>query len=505
VTVTATAVQSASASASATILISNSILADGIYVFILNGANHVAGAFQVTNGAITSGEQDANIPNSLAAFSDLVNGTGSSISTTANGNLEITLATCNGTDCTSTDANIGVNGVETLHGNMVSASRALITEFDTSSTSSGSLDRQVSPAAAPTSGYAFSTFGFNSGFLFAGIGGIINVDGTANHGTIPISGTGSVFDINNGFTIAQNQSFDPSSVTTPDTFGRVTFTLNPSAASGISQITLVGYIVDAGHIHIVEMTDAFAGLTGGEALGQGNNTGRFNSASVSGSSFVFGAAGGNVISRFQMAGVLTANSDGTVSGTLNCNDLSGVTCTQAPLAFTGGAYTVDATGRVTLTNLTSSGFALQLYLSGSGSGTVVSMDTTDAISGLAHQQTPGASFFGSYAMNATGFDASQLELDDVGAVSAGSGSLTGTNAIDQNYGAPPTPTPGISASGTFTSFGSGVLTGTITGLEVLPQNSSAPTFAYYVVDTSKVVAIETDTNQFTLISFELRQ
>src|SRR5262249_17552247 len=235
---------------------------------------------------------------------------GSSISTTANGNLEITLETCNGTDCTGTDANLGVNGVETLHGNMVSASHALITEFDTSSTSSGSLDRQVSPVAAPANGYAFSTFGFNSAFLFVGIGGIINIDGTANSGTIPISGTGSVFDINNGFTITQNQSFDASSVTTPDTFGRVTFILNPSAASGIVPIRLAGYIVDPGHIHLVEITDMFGGFTGGEALGQGNNTGKFNTASVSGSSFVFGAAGGNVVSRFQMAGVLTANSDG---------------------------------------------------------------------------------------------------------------------------------------------------------------------------------------------------
>jgi hypothetical protein len=489
-------------------------LADGIYVFTLNSrgnGNRVAGAFKVTSGAITGGEQDFNGPTSTgySSISDQINGTGSSIATTANGNLEITLKTCNGTDCTSTDANIGVSGVETLHATLVSSSRALITEFDTFATASGSLDLQVSSVTAPAHGYAFFTSGFTLSFARLGIGGIINVDGTASGGTIPISGTGSVFDINDNYVVTQNQSFDPSSVTTPDAFGRVVFTLNPSAASGISPFSLVGYIVDPGHIYLVETTDTLAGITGGEALGQGNNTGTFNTASISGSSFVFEATGGNTVSHFQMAGVLTANSGGTVSGTLNCNDLSGTTCPQTPTTFTGGAYMVDATGRVTLTNLTSNAFTLQLYLSGSGTGTVVSMDfTSDMVAGLAYQQTAGASFSGTYGMNATGFDSSlsQNEFNDVGPVTAGTGSLTGTSTIDRNYGTPPTtptPTPGISVSGTFTSS-SGVLTGTITGLEVPPPNSTPGNFTYYIVDSTKVVAIQTDTAQWTLINFELK-
>lgn len=520
VTVTATAVQSASASASANIAITTAVLADGIYSFRLAGENLVAGAFQVKNGAITGGEQDliglGFSPPGM--FSDLINSTGSSISTTANGNLQIILTTCSGKTCTSTDANVGVNGVETLDGTLVSASRALITEFDTAVTSSGSLDRQVSPVTAPTHGYAFFTSGFNSSFLLVGIGGIINVDGTASHGTIPISGTGSVFDINNGdptlgHVISENQSFSPSSVTTPDAFGRVTFALNPSAASGISPINLVGYIVDPGHIHLVETSDSFGGFTSGEALGQGISTGNFSSASLSGSSYVFGATGGNSLFGFQMAGMLTANSNGTVSGTLNCNDTQ-ATCTQSPMTFTGGAYTLDATGRATLTNLvtlpavSASPVALQLYLSGSGTGIVVSMDTTDMVSGLAYQQTAGASFSGTYGINASGVDFNQFEFDDVGPVSVGSGSLTATNSIDQNYAAlgtpPTTPTPGLSASGTFTPFVGGVLTGTITGLAV-PGQTTTPSFTYYIVDATRVLAIETDTNQLTLIHFELIQ
>jgi hypothetical protein len=485
------------------------VLADGIYAFTLGGGNsgsggngiHVAGAFEVKNGAITGGEQD--FISFSGAFSDLINGTGSSISTTADGNLQITLTTCNGKTCTSTDTNVGVNGVETLHGTLVSTSRVLITEFDMFATASGSLDLQVSPIPAPAQGYAFFTSGITSGFAPLGIGGIINVDGTPSSGTVSISGTGSVFDVNSGFVnISPDQSFAASSVTTPDTFGRVVFTLNPSSASLISPFTLVGYIVDSGHIHLVETSDAFLGITGGEALGQGNNTGKFSSATLSGSSFVFGATGGNTMFGFQMAGLLTLNSGGTVNGTLNCNDTK-ASCAQSPTTFTGGTYTVDATGRVTLTNLTSNAITLQLYLSGSGTGTVVSMDlSSDEVSGLAYQQTAGASFSGSYGMNATGIDSNQLEFDDVGPVSAGTGSLTGS--IDRNYAATSTPTSGLPVSGTFTPFASGVLTGTITGLEV-PSNTTTPTFTYYIVDTTRVVAIETDTNQLTLVHFELKQ
>jgi hypothetical protein len=249
---------------------------------------------------------------------------------------------------------------------------------------------------------------------------------------------------------------------------------------------------------------------GGEALGQGNNTGKFNSASVFGSSVVFGTTGSDTIGLLQEAGVLTANPDGTVSGTLNTNDLNG-TGTQSPITFTGGALTVDATGRVTLTNLTSNGNILQLYLSGSGTGTVVSMDGTDVLSGLAYQQTAGASFSGTYGMNASGVDlGSRLEFDDVGAISAspgtGTGSLIGTHTIDQNFNTPPaTPTPGLSVSGAFTPFASGVFTGTITGLDIDSQNANTDNFTYYIVDTTRVVAIETDTNQLTLIYFELQQ
>ena len=519
VTVTATAVKSVSSSASANIAITPYALPDGTYVFSLTQASttasglgyFVAGAFQVASGAITGGEQDFSNVN-LIFGSDLINSAGSGVSTTADGNLQITLTTCNGTVCSSTDPNVGVAGVETFNGTLVSASRALITEFDSSATASGSLDRQVANVPAPAQGYAFFTSGFDPNFLFVSIGGIINVDGTASGGTIPISGAGSVFDINDLTAFAmQNQSFAPSSVTTPDPFGRVTFALNPSAASTIAPISLVGYIVDSSRIYLVETNDTFrqpGGSMGGVALSQGSNTGQFSSASVFGSSFVIGTTGSDSHGFLQEAGVLTANPGSTVSGTLSSNDLN-VTGTQS---FTGGALTVDATGRVTLTNLTTNAMTLQLYLTGRGTGTVLSMDTTDVLSGLAFQQTAGASFSGTYGMNASGFHMTNtLEFDDVGPISAnpgtGTGSLVATHTIDENFMTTTplaTPTPGLSVSGAFTPFASGIFTGTITGLDI-DSSANVDNFTYYVVDKTRVLAIETDTNQLTLIYFELQQ
>jgi hypothetical protein len=523
VTVTATAVKSASSSASANIAITPYALPDGTYVFSLTQASttatfpgsgyFVAGAFQVASGAITGGEQDFSSTNGILG-SDLINSAGSGIATTADGNLQITLTTCNGTVCSTTDPNVGVAGVETLNGTLVSASRALINEFDASTTGSGSLDRQVANIPAPAQGYAFFMSGFDPNFFFVGIGGVINVDGTASGGTIPISGAGSVFDINDltAFPPLQNQSFAASSVTTPDPFGRVTFALNPSAASTIAPINLVGYIVDSSRIYLVETNDTFrqpGGSMGGVALGQGSNTGKFNTASLFGSSFVFGATGSDSTGFLQEAGVLTANPGSTVSGTLSTNDLT-VTGTQS---FTGGALTVDPTGRVTLTNLTTNAITLQLYLTGSGTGTVVSMDNnTDVVSGLAFQQTAGASFSGTYGMNATGFDlANRLEFDDVGPISAnpgtGTGSLVATHTIDENFMTTTplaTPTPGLSVSGAFSPVASGIFTGTITGLDI-DSNANVDNFTYYIVDKTRVLAIETDTNQLTLIYFELQQ
>ena len=82
----------------------------------------------------------------------------------------------------------------------------------------------------------------------------------------------------------------------------------------------------------------------------------------------------------QVAGVVTLNGDGSATGTLNWNDPSG-SAPQAPIPCTG-TYTVDSTGRVTVSNLTDDStftYTLHFYLSG-GSNALVLSDDTNAVS-----------------------------------------------------------------------------------------------------------------------------
>lgn len=515
-TIGAYAVTAAAAGAStpANFMLTNVVattLADGTYVFLLNGEDQfvatgvtcasatntacgpyfVAGAFVVSGGTITSGEQDFI---DLGIFkSDAI--TGGSVTTSSDGNLQIILNTA--------DTSVGVAGVETLNGALVTASTGVITEFDASATSSGFLARQTPTVAAPSGGYAFVTAGIDGSSTPApvAIGGVINVDGLGT-----ISGAGSVFDINDNGTVAQNQSFAASTVTGPDPLGRVQFNLVPGG--GVAAINLVGYIVGPQNIWLVETGDLFAGTMGGEALGQGGSTGTFNTTSFT--SFEFGTTGADTNGALQVAGVLAAASGAAVGGTINYNDLTG-TVPQAPSSLTGGTYTVDATGRVTLTGVTNGAvtFNLELYLSGNGKATAISMDATDVLAGLGNQQTGGgsftaSSFSGLYAVDASGFDHSnEQEFDGVGLVQAdGVSALTGT--VDLNFITPPAAqTPGVSVSGAFTANASGVFTGTITGFDIdTPANSDA--FTYYIIDTTRAVAIETDPNQLTFIKFALQ-
>jgi hypothetical protein len=496
-------------SVSATITITAPLLANGTYVFSLAGQDaatgylyNLAGAFTVSSGSIAGGEQDfvdynANNFYYALTLTDAI--TGGSVTTTTDGNLQITLTTA--------DTYIGVNGTETLNATLVSASRALITEFDSSASASGTLDLQTSTAAL-SGGYAFAVGGGDPSGYPVNIGAVINVDGPGT-----ISGAGSVFDADDAGYTAQAQPIDPSTVSAPDSFGRTEISLDLTT-SGWGNANYAGYIVDANRIQLLETTtgELYPGVSGGTALAQGANTGAFSTASIAGSSFVFATVGQDYNGYFQVAGVLTTNSDGTtVSGTLNYNDLTG-SGAQTPIAFTG-TYTVDATGRVTLSNLTDGvtfNVNAQLYLDGNGNGTVVTIDVSDVLAGLAYQQTGGgsftaASFSGTYGFNATGIGlGSYYEFDAVGPVAAdGVGALTGTVDINPLFG---TLAPGTALTGDFVADPSGVfVTSTgITGLDVTtPANADA--FAYYVIDTTKVVAIETDPNQLTLGYFELQQ
>jgi hypothetical protein len=478
-------------------------LTPGNYVFSLSGTD--ANGFYTVSGAFTVGSSGATITGGELAFSDSTTFDHDSIASgtvalnSKDTNLLITLTTCTGTNCTLPDPKVGVSGVETLDAALVTSSKFLLTEFDTSATSSGELDSQAS-IAAPSGSYAFFVNGLASnGTSQLSIGGVLDI---ASAGTI--STTGSVFDLSHqSGVVLPDETFSAGTVTTPTLFGYVTFALTPSDTS-IPEFSLSGYIIDANHIRLVESTDVLAGTTGGTALGQGTNTGTFSTSSISGSSYVVGAAGmdTSALGDVQVVGLLTFNSDLSVSGQLNFNDIAAQS-PQGGSTITGGSYTVDPTGRVTVTGITDAGptfdYNLQLYLTGSGSATVTSQDTSDVMGGYAFQQTGtlnAASFTGGYVADLRQVLTTGDEQDGVGSISAnGVSSLAGFLDVNETF----KPKSNLSLSGTFaTGTVNGILTGTIKDAVSGAPNS----FTYYMVSGSQALAIEDDNVELTLGVFE---
>lgn len=493
VTVTATSATDTTKTASATITISapiTNILANGTYVYHLAGDDatgpyFVAGAFTVQNGAITGGRQD---------FSDVSNfytnnlmASGSSLSA-AGSNIQIVLNTGN--------TNIGVSGVETLRGVRVSGSRVLISEFDTFASATGSLDLQTS-TAAPSGGYAFSvrgTDGTQQQYALA-IGGVLNINGSS------VVVANSVFDYNDGGSIGKGLSFSSGSVSTPDTFGRITITLTPNTPNLLGFI-LTGYIVGTNQIQLVaSQIDALGGDLGGMALGQGTHTGNFTTSSVSGSTYVFTGVGADASGSLHISGGLVLNSNGTVSGTIALNDFANF----GSVTIAGGNYIVDSTGRVSITNVTPSlvqgtPFAFELYLDGNGNAMEIGLDSSQLNAAQAYQQTvsSSASFAGTYALAGQGFGNFTNSVPAWGAVGpavVASNALTGFT--DYNLqGA--TPTSNVTLTGTETSS---TATLAVTGLNAATLSTSN-NYLYLPIDTKRVIAIEVDGSQLGLLLLE---
>jgi hypothetical protein len=507
VVVTATSVTDStkSASASITITAAPQALTNGNYVFHLAGQDgsgnyYVAGAFTVQNGVITGGEQDMVDDNAISQDSLVASGSSLSI---VNGNIQIVLNTG--------DTVIGVNGIETLRGTVVSNARVLIEEFDTLATATGSIDAQTS-TAAPAGGYAFNLGGLdgNNPQNTLVVGGILNISGAS------ISVGNSVFDYNDGGGVGQGESFTSGTVGAPDAFGRVVFTLNPSASSGVPSFALAGYTIGANQIQLVETQDTLGGVLGGTALGQGSHTGGFSQAGVAGSSYAFGAIGQDGFSQnstiAQMAGNFILNAGGTVSGNIGLNDLQN----HIGFQITSGTYTVDPTGRVTLNVVATSSsvtnpvpFAFQLYLDGNGNALQLGVDNTQATAGLAYLQTGASSDFeGSYALNVFGVS----DINDApvwsaaGPVTVASDAFSGyTDYSVQNAD---NSASGV-ASGVLLSGSESSSTGQLTlyGLvaqtgQVAPNPQAASSFGYWVIDDQRVIAIELDGQQSGVMMLE---
>jgi hypothetical protein len=512
------------------------ILNSGNYTFWLSGWDfngspyYLAGAFTVSTSGdtmtLTAGEQDF-VDYYYVLPKDSLTG---SIAATADGNLQITLNTgdvCLGPGanytCTQAGSSSAGTGVEILNAALTSSSSALLAEFDAWATASGGLEPQSAPTTTPLGGYAFSVEGWDTTAEPLAIGGVLDVDSSGG-----ISGSGSVFDYNDFGSILSAQTLTSSSVApAPDAFGRVTFSLNPSNLV-LPEVALVGYFVDSSQLHLVETNDNLIGTTGGQAFVQ-TGTGGFTTGSFEGASYVFAATGiDNTNYVLQTAGALTGDSDGSsVRGNVSFNDLVNIS-PPGGAAIGAGTYSVDPTGRVTLTNITDSTnsptftYNFELYLDGNGHARMISLDSNDVVEGLADLQNLNANsaFTGTFAMGAVGADsASEDELDAVGQIISDPSAGTFSAFADLNWIFRPAPGPDFAdapVSGTFvTPDSAGAASGNVTGIDVISCplyaggsgacTTPADSFTYYIVDSATVLGIEDDGNQLDLIRLELQQ
>ena len=497
VTVTATSVTDPTKSVSTNIVIlpTAPTLADGTYVFQMSGpvgmqASFVTGVLVAKGGVITGGEQDSasytsDSNDDLVPDPQFQQISGGSYATAPDGSLQISI-------------NVGQFETEKLNGVLTMGANGFVAQLY-GAIGSGTLELQTS-TAAPAGGYAFSTYGGDRYSQTVWIGGVLNIDGAGT-----ISGNGSVADIvNGGGASAGKETLGAGTVSTPDKFGRVMFQLAPGTI--LPSLYLAGYVVDVGHVRLTETAgDNFMGVLGGVALGQGTSTGNFSSSSIAGSSYVFGLSGYDRTGTVQVAGVFTANASGGVSGTLNWNDQTG-TKAQSPIAFTG-SYTVDPSGRVTLSNLTDGStfnYTLHLYLTGNG-GLVLSSDNADTMAGQAFRQQTGAftatSFSGNYGLNGgqvVNLGAkSNVVIGSVAAV-AGSGTSTVAGFANSGNGA-----ASFAVSGSFVAASNGVFTGSMTGFNAA-SSATTDSFTLYLVDGTRGVLIETDSTQLTLGNLQLQ-
>jgi hypothetical protein len=267
-------VTAAATGATATASFTEGNTAPRVFVFYVNGTEispqfgpgpvyyAIAGAVGFDlSGKILGGEQDYNDGNGFTSpnepIPDIINPTGSSMtvdSTTGTGVLIL--------DVSVSNPNVGANGIEKFAVQFVNANHALITQFDGSATSSGSLDLQTATSGAGGN-FAFTLSGLDTtdeGTVAYG-GVFSNTSGTI-HGTYDENDFGKVL-VGNTLTATDNG-------VGADVYGRGGITGFTDPNNGNAPISLVYYLVGPEVLRIIDID--FNDALVGSAYGQGSAT-----------------------------------------------------------------------------------------------------------------------------------------------------------------------------------------------------------------------------------------
>ena len=357
----------------------------------------LAGAVTIdASGNVTGGEQDYNDANGTTSpepgGDSITGGTLTVDSTSGQGTL--TLITNNSA--------LGASGTETLAVQFVNANHALVSQFDGSATSSGSLDLQTL-GGTPSGGFAFTMAGVDPGYNPVAIGGVFTIGGAST----------DEVDLNDAGTVTLAQALTVS-LGTPDAFGRGVLT--SSVEYGSTGILLNYYVIGPEAIRIIDVDQVDAAV--GSAFGQGTNASAGANTSLVASIIGISSGAGGYGFDYAVAGQITPDSTptpATYSGVAEEVELETFVSSQASAVV--GSYSIAVNG---YGNLTIGGFgggdvsALQVYATdptlnlndpnntSADVGGALLLDADDVLAGgigvvVPQTDTASADFNGNYA------------------------------------------------------------------------------------------------------------
>lgn len=454
---------------------SNSSL-NGTYVFSASGTDLINGTFfavagtVVANGSggLTGGSFDFIDPATGVSTGNSVSGGTYRITTDGRGSATLPGNTLTG--------NLGVDFV------LTSSTHGLITRFDIGGTASGTIDLQGTQTA-PSGSYSFSMAG---------------ADGSDNPfnsvGSFTLSGpsiTSGFQDFNDHYTISSETGLTnlPLSGTVVAGPGVGPEGTQLSTSSTFGTLSFDVFEIDSTHLKFIE-TDGLDFLTGDAFTQQ---------ASIPAGQLVFTMAGFDVSEVFFAAGgYITTDGVTITTGLEDIND--GGTLAQATPSL--GAFVPTGGGRFTLSlngifNGSSNPglYTFAAYPTVNGGIQLLEIDGAGITSGTAYLQTSTSlATPQGYALNLTGADLNAgIEVDEIAEFTAQSGGLTGIDDINDGGSLLFDKSLGNSTYTLDTpATGRGEISTAQFGL------------FFYVIDSSSVIFIETDSSPVGLGTFQVQ-
>jgi hypothetical protein len=396
----------------------------------------------------------------------------------------------------------------TLQATLATNQHALLIDFDTSDTGSGTLDAQNPTSfATPLNGrFAFQYSGLDSN-LFP-----VTVAGTflASNNSIEVNNPNSPVNVqdftyvpsgSNTLTVITNDITLSGLYTNQDSFGRGTITMN---STDLGTINFSYYMIDQTHLKLIEIDPAPQPFI---LFGEAFSSPTAATALTSGVVCTFGGAANNAPYAGGAVFSISGASVGS-GGTLDINN-SGGAGTQINSAITSGNYANvlsegNVPARYTLSLTTSKGttlFAAYTFVTASTTGAeLVEIDTNnnvDGASGTAYQRGGVSTVQGSFALNLSGVGSSKsqpaFEQDITGQLGLVNNSTTLTGTLDINNGGP---IPGLPVNSTSMLNAVGA-NGRGTAQVNVSSNGVSAKFnlVYYQIDSNTELLLDADTDR----------